>query len=642
VSQIPAQPDGRFAHPGAGREYTFGQLLRIALRQFWLNKWRVLWVGLAVSLLVVAARVVLSLVVRPLWPGIAEASEPLRMLAIIAVRFLLAVLIALLTVPLMEGYKWATIRSFDRPRMEWADVFTALRLPWRKTVLLFALTLGAFSGIQNVAAWGWSQLAIAGTSAGPAVAWQPMLMILFGSAASMLALFLVRLLTFLVVPIVLSGGRMRLGEAFRENYRIIRGQPGRVLATVGIWTALELLAAMAAGLIMVIIVAVVGQASFFTMAGSGYLIVTVNILYSVVLLVPWAISLHLVAVIFRAAYGRPLNFDPAVIADLPVPDMRPAQVGRGDGGGAAAAAGDPLPGAGREYTFGRLLKIALRQFWRNKVTMLSFGLVVGFLLALLSVVTAMFDWLHVMLRDATDSQRLLTLAYMFRFLALPILVTLPAVFLLEGYKWATIHAFDRFDMAWADVFRPWRRPWRKTILLYALIIVVAKGGCQVAVVFCKLIGRGMIAPTLTIGWELEAMRLITVGGTLLAWALPVLATFLVGPTILSGWRLRLGGAVWEHFRIFRGQPRRVLAVVAIWVGLFLAGFAAYGVTHATLLRHLMPTFVPTASPQRLWLVGSEQFFLWLFLLVPLAISFHLVAALFRSAYGLPLEPATNP
>ena len=76
MSHPPAQLDTHLSDPGAGREYTFGQRLKIALRQFWRNKWRALGIALVVSFISAATHAGLNSLWWPTKKGLAVRRHP--------------------------------------------------------------------------------------------------------------------------------------------------------------------------------------------------------------------------------------------------------------------------------------------------------------------------------------------------------------------------------------------------------------------------------------------------------------------------------------------------------------------------------------------------------------------------------------
>ena len=310
MTQTPAQLDGRFALAGAGREYTFGQLLKIALRQFWRNKWPALGVGLVVGLISVATRVGLVLAARPIREmAVHLASGPAISALLVALVSVSTFLQTLLMVPLKAGYQWAVICSFPQHRMLWRDVFQPWKKPWRRPILLYALALAIAMGSFTAAYSAWGYFVFSWSALGPSMGWRSVAGQVLQVAGTIAAWVLLLLATLLVTPVILSTSRPRLRRAFTEHFRIVRGQTRRVLAVVGIWVGLEVavvaLYALAWRLIPVSIL-------FQWMGPPGTLgyycfLATVYAIPCLLRLIPLAVSLHLVAVIFRSAYGLPLE-----------------------------------------------------------------------------------------------------------------------------------------------------------------------------------------------------------------------------------------------------------------------------------------------------------------------------------------------
>ncbi|MBN2584833.1 MAG: hypothetical protein JXL80_17345 [Planctomycetes bacterium] len=302
-----------FPPPGAGREYTFGQLLKIALRQLWRNKGRVLKFGLAVALLAAVAQglteFLLNLLSDTVRVQLSEGQKIAISVALIALHTAANVVVTFL---ILEGYKWATIRGFDRPHMAWNDLLSPIRVPWRGSLLRLAALAAALSAAVSIANVLWFQTVIMRSAGGPrfSLGWQQVIMIVLGLLGALVVSYGRELLTLLTGPVMLASPRPSLREGLRENWRILCGQPRRMLAVAGIYTGLMLLIHVIVGLAMSLTRIAVGPGAYSSLWRVAAWQFLDRMALQMAHLVPLAVSLHLVAVLFRSAYGLPLEPDP--------------------------------------------------------------------------------------------------------------------------------------------------------------------------------------------------------------------------------------------------------------------------------------------------------------------------------------------
>jgi len=273
---------------------------------------------------------------------------------------------------------------------------------------------------------------------------------------------------------------------------------------------------------------------------------------------------------------------------------------------------------GLEYTFGNVLRAAWRQFARHWGAALGFGLLLLLTFAGISVplliATGLLIWLAQGLATIPVTLLMGAVAQALRYA------------LLQGYLWCVIRSFDRGRLIWGDVWQAWRSPWRWPLMLLGLILFALDA-------MANLVDARMISPGLSSlpggGGFMSDLFDVGLLSTGLRLVLGV-CTLLVGPILLASRKPRLRAAVGEHLRILRNQPRRVVGVALLpLVGvLVMAAPAVYGL----LAMRYGPGLSPEWPALILKLIGMMiTGVLWVFYQ-------FIVAALWRSAYGLPLAP----
>ncbi len=309
MSQIPAQPDGRLAIPDAGREYTFGQLLRIALRQFWRNKWlALLW-----AFLIFLISLALSVGVEFLWLPVAFwtldhqlGPTSMRLVSVAQYSFL-AFAYIFLTRPLVEPYKWAAVASHTTGRLRWRELTRPWRSPWRGP--FFACTFWCASLAAVILTGSWlaytSTMRFAvrfGIKHHDPVGIALKVILDLGEGVALLVLILVPL-------IILAGFQRKVWPAFKDQLRILRAQPARFLGLVGIWMVAWILVSSLRRTLFAVTLSHWAPADVELGLCQLTIFISARLIHGLVL----APYMFLIASFFRAAYGLPL--EPAAVSD---------------------------------------------------------------------------------------------------------------------------------------------------------------------------------------------------------------------------------------------------------------------------------------------------------------------------------------
>ena len=308
MAPCPIGHDGATAGPGPGREYTVVQLAKAAFGQLWLNKRRVLATALGVAAVTAAVDVALGCAKTPLLDAFVVTFHALGPHALSAASAALnALYFGLPIVPgilILEAYKWSIIRSFDHAGPAWSDLSAPLQRPWRGSLLRLACLLAALSAAQAAAYALWMPaVALSGGAGMP-----PLVVLLLAWVVAAVAVTFGRmLLTMLAGPAILQATQPTLLDGLRQNWRILRGQPRRMVAVAAIGAALFMLSDIVADMVF---------ARLRTYADPGLALgrfmelpwqFQKAIIDQTVYLAPLAVWCHLVAVLFRSAHGLPLE-----------------------------------------------------------------------------------------------------------------------------------------------------------------------------------------------------------------------------------------------------------------------------------------------------------------------------------------------
>ena len=298
-------------------------------------------------------------------------------------------------------------------------------------------------------------------------------------------------------------------------------------------------------------------------------------------------------------------------------------------------------GAGREYRFREILAAGWRQFRANWGRAIGFSLLLMLLTGVIGIVCSiggMFLLIMVMTLAAMlagalfESEAYLILGFV------PMVSALAGVvfsFILfsQGFLWSAVVSFPAGRLRWGRIFdflfhaRFWRMVGYGSILTLSWFLIWAG-----LIAAFSAFGAGPAALVLSHIPLADTLTFAAVGPALwLLHGLVMFATLLVGPIVLRSGTPRLWRAWGEHFRIVRGQLRRVTAVVVVavaaqcllWWLLLLCSFLAWACAGAR--YGVGPAVV--GSTYTLYCLVSVLF--------SLSYSF-VVAALFRAVYGLPI------
>jgi len=204
-----------FAAGAAGREYTFGDVLRAAWRQFARHWGAALGYGLLLGLTFLG--IGLAAGVAALVIGVFGFGE-LALVPAFAV-------VHALCYALLQGYLWCVIRSFDRGRLIWGEVFQAWRSPWRRPLMLLGLVLFGLGAVARLVDARMISPGLSSLTGGMSLNW----MVHSGGFLSTGLSLGLGVCTLLVGPILLAARKPRLRAAIGEHLRILRNQPRRVV-----------------------------------------------------------------------------------------------------------------------------------------------------------------------------------------------------------------------------------------------------------------------------------------------------------------------------------------------------------------------------------------------------------------------------
>jgi len=309
-------------------------------------------------------------------------------------------------------------------------------------------------------------------------------------------------------------------------------------------------------------------------------------------------------------------------------------------------------GAGREYRFRDILASGWRQFRANWGRAVGYALLLTMLAGVIGVLCVfggmlllfMVMALSAMLSRALFESGVSTIVGDITMVSAPAGVVFSFIVLSQGFLWSAVVSFPAGRLRWGRIFdflfhaRFWRTVGYGSLLTLLWFLILA---ALIAGFWFYAFGAGPAALVLSHIPLADTLTLAAVGPALwLLHGLVMFATLLVGPIMLRSGVPRLWRAWGEHFRIVRGQPRRVMAVVAVavaaqcllWWLLLLCSFLIWARAGAS--------SAAAGSPV---IVGLIAFLSYLLasLLFLLLYSF-VVAALFRTAYGLPIAADTAP
>ena len=304
-------------------------------------------------------------------------------------------------------------------------------------------------------------------------------------------------------------------------------------------------------------------------------------------------------------------------------------------------------GAGREYRFRDILGAGWRQFRANwgraigfSALLLLLGLVAGTVCAFAGMFLAIaLTFVAVMTGVLFDSDPCVIAIGVIPMVSALAGTVFSFMLLSQGFLWSVVVSFPADRLRWGRIFdflyhaRFWRMVGYGSLLTLSWFLILAA-----LIAAFSAFGAGPAALVLSHIPLADTFSFAAVGPALwLLHGLVMLATLLVGPIILRSSRPPLWRAWGEYFRIVRGQPRRVMAVVAVavaaqcllWWLLVLCIYLAAGASSAAASSFVIAGWIAFLS----YLLAS--------LLFSLLYSF-VVAALFRAVYGLPITADAGP
>ena len=238
-----------FTVVGQSREFRMRELIALAARHLWHQRWRAIGSGLVtlgLMVLVVVAlalpAVFLGVFMVPGWEEVPGFITICMWLAIVGSALFVGWNMAL------EGYLWCVLGGCVNGRMQLRGLFQVWRQPWRRRLILL--------GLLRAICWGpvWPITALAtailfvvlpGSPTGGLDLW--ILLVGFGFitiafVSAFALLMLSHVTTLLAGPIMLGRAEPRLGMAIREQWKMIRGRPRRMLGTMIVLAGLQSLA----------------------------------------------------------------------------------------------------------------------------------------------------------------------------------------------------------------------------------------------------------------------------------------------------------------------------------------------------------------------------------------------------------------
>ncbi len=284
-----AQPDTASIHfgHGAGREYTFGQFLRIALQQFRLNLWPTTLCTITLGIgfvMLIAALLFVGFVVGVLlnqalqsFAGLPES--PATEISVWGIGVPVLVAVCACGTALYVGYQWAAIRSFDRMPIHHSDVFSGIRSGYGRSLLVYGLLFGLFHAATRIA----TRL--------------PILGVLASFANGILTLF-----TLMIGPIIMMDPKPRFKRALMLQMKLIRLQPKRMILLAFLPTIARCAFVLPLHIVLVAeFLGLVSRGVYYGLFWGSFLFA------EIATLVFWTYYQFLTAVVIRAAYGLSID-----------------------------------------------------------------------------------------------------------------------------------------------------------------------------------------------------------------------------------------------------------------------------------------------------------------------------------------------
>ncbi|MBN2584830.1 MAG: hypothetical protein JXL80_17330 [Planctomycetes bacterium] len=292
------------------------------------------------------------------------------------------------------------------------------------------------------------------------------------------------------------------------------------------------------------------------------------------------------------------------------------------------------PAPGHEHSLPQLMRLAWARFAANFWPAVGYGLLaivilVGVALGL-GLLCLLFGWLfYLALKSAVAPEVAIILLCIILGVPAYLFLIMAGKLLTEGLLWALMQTYDGIPVTWSAICRslqpPWGRPMLRYTALFALltmIITVAQGAMGGVAGAKGIPWLNHSAGNVGIHFALNVVGHIVQGAILTV-------TLLIGLFILNSHEPSMVRGIEDQIRVLRNQWPRVATIV----GLYMAGLFLTQVPQL-----IMAAMAPAAAP---WAGCMALPFLLVRGLLALYFGF-LVAALFRSIHGMPLEPTAEP
>ena len=204
--------------------------------------------------------------------------------------------------PLFEGYLWSLVRSYDRDRVIYGEVFQVWKRPWRRPIMILCLVIGGLGWLGKLAA----------AAIGPMINDIDLtghFAMFFGDVLGEVWIaeafyLLIALVTLFVAPAMLTSREPSLIGAWRQHFRVLRYRPLRMLTSLGL-----LLAATAAAMAPLHLLLLVFQtgSGLFSSLGEMFMFFLIAVILWIVALMLYVFQYFFTAAVYRAAHGLSLE-----------------------------------------------------------------------------------------------------------------------------------------------------------------------------------------------------------------------------------------------------------------------------------------------------------------------------------------------